>query len=103
MDALIFDVGGVLLVPHAEPIATVLGRSIPSEQAEEAHYHGVRALDAAHSVERERYDYLDAYARCLGVAEVDRPELIPRLQALFSASNLQLWRQQVRGSVEALR
>jgi putative hydrolase of the HAD superfamily len=103
MDALIFDVGGVLLVPHAEPIANTLGRSIEPEQAEEAHYHGVRALDAADSVQRERYDYLDAYARTLGVADADRPAVIPRLQALFSASNLQLWRQPVRGSVEALR
>jgi len=103
IDAFIFDVGGVLLVPHAEPIGAALGMDIDPARAEEAHYHGVRALDTAENPQAERVAYLDAYAQSLGISDAERPAVIPRLQALFSASNLQLWRQPVRGSVEALR
>ena len=103
IDALIFDVGGVLLVPRAEPIANALGLSLDRARAEEAHYHGVRALDDTDTLEAERIAYLDAYTRCVGVPEVDRPSARTRLQALFSASSLELWGQPVRGSVEALR
>ncbi|HEY3062533.1 MAG TPA: HAD family hydrolase [Chloroflexota bacterium] len=104
MDALIFDVGGVLLVPHAEPICAALGMAVDFELAEQAHYHGARALDACNAdQDDERYAYLEAYARCLGVPDKDLAETVPRLQALFSASSLDLWRQEVRGSVEGLR
>src|ERR1700704_1363444 len=103
MDALIFDVGEVLLVPHADPLADVLGFPLSAAQAEEAHYHGIQALDASEGGAAERYAYLEGYARCAGVGESDLAEVIPRMQALFSASNLVLWRQPVRGSVEALR
>lgn len=104
MDALIFDVGGVLLVPHAEPISSAIGQTADFERAEKAHYHGIRALDACEaSQEEERQAYLDAYARTFDVPDDSRSEVLDRLRALFAASNLDLWRQPVRGSVEALR
>ena len=103
IEALIFDVGGVLLVPHAESIGATLDIPVDPALAEEAHYHGVQALETSTDLQTERYDYLDAYACCLGIGDTDRPTVVPRLQALFSASNLPLWRQPVRGSIEALR
>jgi putative hydrolase of the HAD superfamily len=104
VEALIFDVGGVLLVPHAEPIAQTLGIAILPETAQRAHYDGVRALDTADTnLEQERRAYLEAYARALGLTEDQFPTAIPLMRDLWAASNLDLWRQPVRGSVEALR
>jgi putative hydrolase of the HAD superfamily len=104
MDAFIFDVGGVLLVPHAESVATALGIALDPAQAEQAHYHGIRALDATQDgFEAERVAYLHAYAHHAGVGDEHLPTAIPRMQALWSGAVLDLWRQPVRGSVEALR
>ncbi|MDQ3808925.1 MAG: HAD family hydrolase [Chloroflexota bacterium] len=99
MDAIIFDVGGVLLVPHAESVADALGTELSPEAAEEAHYHGVRALDAAPEAEDERLAYLRAYGRHLRLGD----DSMPALQRLWGGPNIDLWRQPVRGSVEALR
>jgi putative hydrolase of the HAD superfamily len=101
MDAILLDVGGVLLVPHAEPIGASLGMSVPPQAAERAHYAGACALDATDGGQpAERDAYLEAYVRSLGI---DRPTAIRDLQRLFSAGNLTLWRQQVGGSFEALQ
>jgi putative hydrolase of the HAD superfamily len=98
---ILLDVGGVLLVPHAEPIGASLGMSVPPQAAERAHYAGACALDATDgSQPAERAAYLEAYVRSLGI---DRPTAIRDLQRLFSAGSLTLWRQQVEGSFEALR
>ena len=103
MDAIIFDVGGVLLVPHAEPIAELLELPISAEDAERAHYHGTVALDASDGNESlERRAYLEAYARAVGVPEQQLNDAVPRMQDLWNASSLELWRQPVRGSREAL-
>ncbi len=104
MDALIFDVGGVLLVPRAEPICRALGVPVDYAQAELAHYHGTQAIDEAdRDRDDERRAYLEAYARGFGVDEAELPDAVASLQALFSASSLDLWGQQVRGSLEGLR
>jgi putative hydrolase of the HAD superfamily len=101
MDTILLDVGGVLLVPHAEPVGATLNIPLSAEAAERAHYAGVHALDAAvDDLPIERDAYLEAYLESVGV---DDPNGVARLQALFSAGNLQLWRQQVEGSFDALR
>src|SRR5205823_14331205 len=46
MDAVILDVGGVLLVPHAESVGEALapfGVDLDEDTAERAHYFGIRA------------------------------------------------------------
>ncbi len=99
--AILLDVGGVLLVPHAEPVAATLEMNVTPEAAERAHYAGVRALDvSAGDLAGERDAYLRAYVRTLGV---ETGEAIRKLQALFSAGNLELWRQRVSGSFEGLQ
>jgi len=50
MDAVILDVGGVLLVPHEEPVNLALapfGIQLDGAQAERAHYFGTLAMDLA--------------------------------------------------------
>jgi putative hydrolase of the HAD superfamily len=99
--AILLDVGGVLLVPHAEPVSATLALDVTPETAERAHYAGVRALDAAAGdLRAERDAYLRAYVRSLG-SETD--EAIQKLQTLFSSGNLELWRQRVSGSFEGLQ
>jgi putative hydrolase of the HAD superfamily len=104
MDAIILDVGGVLLVPHAEPIAELLKLPISADNAERAHYHGAVALDASAADESvERRAYLAAYARAVGVPEREVGKAVPLMQELWNSSSLELWRQPVRGSREALQ
>ena len=107
MDALIFDVGGVLLVPDSETVSAALrplGIRVDAETAERAHFLGIRALDASpDEVLVERRAYMDAYTGALGVAEPDRSHAITALRPLWNGPNIDLWRQPVRGSGEGLR
>lgn len=108
MDAVIFDVGGVLLVPAAARIGPTLApfaMEVTEERAERAHYVGVRALDEApdEDVMAERRAYLDAYTREIGVPAEDRDAAIRALRVLWNGPNLDLWQQHVRGSVDGLR
>jgi putative hydrolase of the HAD superfamily len=107
MDAVILDVGGVLLVPHAEMVSQVLapfGLTLDADQAERAHYFGVRALDAAEEdMLAERRAYLEGYAESLEMPADRREEAIERMAELWGRSNLELWRQRVSGSVDGLR
>jgi putative hydrolase of the HAD superfamily len=107
MDAVIVDVGGVLLVPHHEAVAPALapfGVSIDAEAAERSHYFGVRALDAAPDDERAaRLAYLVGYAAAAGVADDQRDAALDGLRAVWSTPAIDLWRQHVRGSVDGLR
>ncbi|HEV7663553.1 MAG TPA: HAD family hydrolase [Chloroflexota bacterium] len=107
MDAVIFDVGGVLLVPHAESVSAALeplGIVVEGDTAERAHYAGIRALDASpDEVLVERRAYLEAYARAVGVGEADLSAALTALRPLWNGPNIDLWRQPVRGSVEGLR
>jgi putative hydrolase of the HAD superfamily len=100
MDAILLDVGGVLLVPHAEPVSGALGVPVTLAQAERAHYEGTRALDACpHDLAGERQAYLHAYVSSLGLGA----EAVEPLGRVFAGSNLELWRQPVSGSTEALK
>src|SRR4029077_10103950 len=107
MDAVILDVGGVLLVPHADAVNPALapfGIHLTSEQAERAHYAGARSLDAADpSEDLDGAAYLISYAAGVGVAAPDREEALVRLRAAFSNPSSDVWRQQVMRSVDGLR
>ena len=107
MDAVILDVGGVLLVPHAEAVNPALkpfGIRLDREQAERAHYGGVRALDAAdEATDLDGSAYLNGYVSAVGVASEDREQALVRLREAFGARSISVWRQKVLGSVEGLR
>jgi putative hydrolase of the HAD superfamily len=101
MDAILLDVGGVLLIPNAMVIGAALGAHVSPEAAHRAHYEAARALDAsADDMQAERTAYLEAYARSLGQGA----EAVEVLATAFSGTQpLDLWSQPVQGSVAALR
>jgi putative hydrolase of the HAD superfamily len=106
VDAVILDVGGVLLVPHADVVSLVLevfGVRIDAQAAERAHYVGIHALDAADNDPHGRRAYLEAYSETVGVSAADREAAVSRMTELWGGSTLDLWRQRVSGSVDGLR
>jgi putative hydrolase of the HAD superfamily len=107
MNAVILDVGGVLLVPHADAVNPALepfGVRLSSERAERLHYGGVHALDAAeHNGQHEAAAYLEGYVDALGLPAYQREPAMTRLREVFMGPSIDLWRQKVRGSVEGLR
>jgi putative hydrolase of the HAD superfamily len=107
MDAVILDVGGVLLVPHFESVGVAFapfGIPFDAEGAERAHYAGIRAMDTAGEDEREaRAAYLVAYADAAGVPVDRREAALQAMRKVWSAPTIDLWRQHVRGSVDGLR
>jgi putative hydrolase of the HAD superfamily len=107
MDAVIVDVGGVLLIPHHETVGPALepfGVRLDADRAERAHYFGVRAMDAAPDDERAaRLAYLVGYAAAAGVPDEQRDTALDRMRTVWSTPAIDLWRQHVRGSIEGLR
>jgi putative hydrolase of the HAD superfamily len=107
MDAVILDVGGVLLVPHFETVNPALeayGVALDLPAAERAHYSGARALDhASDDPLEERTAYLLAYVAAAGVPEPRREEAIERIRRAWAQPNMDVWRQHVRGSVDGMR
>ncbi|HEY2595362.1 MAG TPA: HAD family hydrolase [Chloroflexota bacterium] len=107
MDAVILDVGGVLLVPHFETVNPALepfGATLDQDGAGRAHYVGARALDAASDdPNEERIAYLTGYVTAAGVPEPRRLDAIDRIRKAWAQPNLDVWRQHVRGSVAGLR
>jgi putative hydrolase of the HAD superfamily len=107
MNALIFDVGGVLLVPHGDVVSQVVapfGIRLTAETAERAHYVGVRALDAADGdTDAERHSYLRAYATEIGIPEEQLESAIDVMRHVWNGPTIDLWKQHVSGSVDGLR
>ncbi len=107
MDAVILDVGGVLLVPHEEPVNLALsafGIELDGEEAERAHYFGVHAMDLAEDDENAaRLAYLVGYAHAAGVAASSREAAIQRMREVWGGPTIDLWRRGVTGSAEGLK
>jgi len=107
MDAVILDVGGVLLVPHFETVNPALedfGAVLDLPAAERAHYSGARALDGAPDDPlEERTAYLLGYVEAAGVPEPRREDAIEQIRRAWAQPNLDVWRQHVGGSVEGMR
>ncbi len=106
MKAVILDVGGVLLVPHFETVAPALEPfeiTVDAPRAERAHYYGASALDASPEQPSTAAIYVRGYLEGLGVVAEDVPLAQERLRAAWSVPNLDVWRQQVRGSMIGLR
>jgi putative hydrolase of the HAD superfamily len=97
IEAVLLDVGGVLLAPHPEPLRRALDESGISVQLAEAdvlraHYVGVRALDDTES-------YVAAFMRSLALPEGAYEALRP----VWKAPAIELWRLLVPGSLDGLR
>jgi putative hydrolase of the HAD superfamily len=107
MDAVILDVGGVLLVPHFETVTLALAPwhiELDQEQAERAHYFAVRALDAAGAdLPHVRNAYFIGYAEGAGVPQAEWDEAAQRIRKGWAGPNIDVWRQPVRGSMDGMR
>ena len=106
MDAVILDVGGVLLVPHYESVESALapfGLHLDAPAAERAHFFGARAIDACAEGDDERYAYLSGYTEAAGVAPDQRDDAIANIRVAWAQPNLDVWRQHVQGSRDGLR
>jgi putative hydrolase of the HAD superfamily len=95
--AILLDVGGVLLVPHPEPIERALGQAgitahLTERDTLRAHYVGVRALD-------ESASYVDAFMASLGLPD----EAVEALKPVWKLPAIELWRLLVPGALEGLR
>jgi len=107
MEAVILDVGGVLLVPHEEPVNQALapfGIELDGAQAERAHYFGIHALDLAEDDEAAaRRAYLVGYAVAVGVPVDRRDAALERMRTVWGGPTIDLWRRGVAGSVDGLK
>jgi putative hydrolase of the HAD superfamily len=107
IDAVILDVGGVLLIPAAAQVNVVLQSyrvTLDGPAAEHAHFAGIAALDVApEETLAERQAYLRGYAASAGLNPVQVEAALPTLAALWNESSLRLWQQLVRNSVDGLR
>lgn len=103
VEAVLLDVGGVFVVPHPDPVGAALAGlcEIDRESAERAHYAGVAAVDRSPAVD-PLLDYLKSYVASLGVPEYDVIAAAERLTAIWSQPSVDLWRQVVEDSVQAL-
>ena len=102
-DAVSLDAGGVLVVPDHGLLAWFLaeaGVEADRDRMDDAHYHGVAAVDRARSAAETFGDYIGGYLDALGVPP-DRTGAARR--ALTTIVVPPVWRQPIPGAVAAAR
>ena len=106
VDAVIFDVGGVFVVPDPTLVRRQLA-GIPGIDAVTddlfvaAHYHGIAAYDRSEDPPERWPAYLTSYLGSVGVAVDD--EVLGRGLELWRTPSTGLWTHAVAHHVEALR
>ncbi len=102
VDAVLFDVGGVFLVPDRDKLQAVLepfGGELTPDQAFRAHYAGTAAMDAGRAP--NWLAYRDTIVRAAGVPPEQFAAAVSALeQHFFTAA---VWSTVVPGTVAALR
>jgi putative hydrolase of the HAD superfamily len=99
-DAVLFDAGGVLVMPDPTVLAPLLvpyGGSADYAVHHRAHYAGMRAVDQGDEADWNRYG--DAYVATVGVASDHLEEAILVFRSTF---NVHLWRYPNEGSAAVL-
>lgn len=102
-DAVLFDAGGVLLVPDPEVLAPTLryyGASSDHGLYVRAHYAAMAAKSRAGAGEDDWTHYDEAYVRVVGVPAEHRGEAA---YVLARTRHAHLWRAPVTGAADALR
>ncbi|MFM8268143.1 MAG: HAD family hydrolase [Ilumatobacteraceae bacterium] len=102
-DALIFDVGGIFLLPDPTVIGPLLayyGGSPDVASHRRAHYAGMAAKSAAGAIESDWHPYNVAYVRAVGVPEDLHA---PAVRELELTRNAYTWRWPIPENVAALR
>jgi putative hydrolase of the HAD superfamily len=103
IDAVLFDAGGVLLLPDPTVLAPLLapyGANTSTESLVRAHYAAMRTQDFEGKVHDDWHVYDNAYVAACGVPEHERDEAATILGATRTAH---LWRWPIVPSVVALR
>jgi FMN phosphatase YigB (HAD superfamily) len=101
-DAVLFDAGGVLVLPDPTVIAPLLGyyggdTSIDAHRR--AHYAGMKAKSDVGAAETSWGPYNDAYVRAVGVDDAD---LVEAADVFDGARHSPLWRWPIQDSIDAL-
>ena len=102
IEAILFDAGGVLVLPDPTVLAPLLefyGATASIEQYVRAHYLGMAAKSRTRSLESDWSAYNEAYVRHVGVPEADCAVASAVLARTRSAH---LWRYPVAHSAAAL-
>lgn len=102
-DAVLFDAGGVLLVPDPSVLAPTLayyGAVGDHDAHVRAHYAGMAAKSRAGGGENDWTDYNIAYVRAVGVSPSDEDAAA---FVLSRTRHAHLWRTPLAGSASALR
>lgn len=101
-DAVLFDAGGVLLVPDPSVLSATLayyGAVTNHEAFVRAHFAGMAAKSRSGAGENDWSDYNTAFVRAVGVAPVDEDAAA---FVLSRTRHAHLWRTPLRGSAAAL-
>jgi len=101
-DAVLFDAGGVLVLPDPTvlgPLLAYYGGDDSVDAHRRAHYVGMAAKSSAGAVEADWVTYDEAYVRAVGVADSDITEATALLGATRHAP---LWRWAIPESRAAL-
>jgi putative hydrolase of the HAD superfamily len=99
-DAVLFDAGGVLVMPDPTvlaPLLTPYGGSADYAVHHRAHYAGMRAVDRGEEEDWTRYG--DAYVATVGVPVEEMEEALLLFRSTF---NVHLWRYPNEGSAAVL-
>jgi HAD superfamily hydrolase (TIGR01549 family) len=102
-DAVLFDAGGVLVLPDPTvlgPLLAPYGAATSAEAHRRAHHGAMRALDVDGEVHDDWSVYNVTYVRLLGVTEQD---LVEAAFLLGRTRSPMLWRWPVPGSTDVLR
>jgi putative hydrolase of the HAD superfamily len=105
IEAVLVDVGGVLVLPDHDRIAGAFERGgvhVDPDRLDRAHYAGVAALTEFTEGDRNIWvAYNRAYARACGTPEEAVDEVVEHLLNEFATG--EVWSRTVPGSVDALR
>jgi FMN phosphatase YigB (HAD superfamily) len=105
----LFDVGGVVLLPDRRQVSAALARADIKHDVtkiDAAHYRGVHAGDGVELAgERESYAKLArvGYVSSLGIAPRDLPHAASIVNELFLKPSCEVWTQIVPGAPEVLQ
>jgi putative hydrolase of the HAD superfamily len=103
--AVLLDVGGVLLLPHGDPVGQAMASAsiaYDETQLERAHYVGVHAVDEFDGSDWDPDRYLRAYIGALGVVPEALPTALETLWPVWADPAVRLWRHRVVDSIEAM-
>jgi len=109
IDAVVFDIGGVFLVPHPEPVREVLaavGVVLHDDDAfHRAHYRGAHAVAVLHIDESDPAfwsHYTAVYLREIGVADELLEACLAVWPAMYERPVHEVWRWAQQHNIDAL-